>query len=51
MMPGADALQLAAALVAASDQPAGHDFVCSDVRLRQAAAREGFRVLPADVLG
>jgi len=42
----ADALQLAAALVAVSDRPAGHDFVCADDRLRQAASREGFRVLP-----
>jgi uncharacterized protein len=42
----ADAMQLAAALVAASDRPAGHDFVCADGRLRQAASREGFRVLP-----
>jgi len=43
----ADAMQLAAALVAVSDRPAGHDFVCTDARLRLAASREGFRVLPA----
>jgi predicted nucleic acid-binding protein len=42
----ADAMQLAAALLAVSDRPAGHDFVCTDDRLRQAASREGFRVLP-----
>ncbi len=42
----ADAMQLAAALVAVSDRSAGHDFVCADDRLRQAASREGFRVLP-----
>ena len=42
----ADAMQLAAALVAVSDRSAGHDFVCADGRLRQAASREGFRVLP-----
>lgn len=42
----ADAMQLAAALVAVSDRPAGHDFVSADARLRQAASREGFRVLP-----
>jgi hypothetical protein len=42
----ADAMQLGAALVAVSDRPAGHDFVCTDARLGGAAAREGFRVLP-----
>lgn len=42
----ADAMQLGAALVAVSDRPAGHDFVCVDTRLGSAAAREGFRVLP-----
>jgi len=42
----ADALQLAAALTAVYDQPAGRDFVSLDDRLRDAAAREGFRVLP-----
>jgi predicted nucleic acid-binding protein len=42
----ADAMQLAAALVAVSDRPQGHDFVCTDGRLRNAAAREGSRVLP-----
>jgi hypothetical protein len=42
----ADAMQLGAALVAVSDRPAGHDFVCADARLGGAAAREGFRLLP-----
>jgi len=42
----ADALQLGAALVWARDQPARHDFVCLDERLREAARREGFTVLP-----
>ena len=41
-----DAMQLAAALVAVADRPEGHEFVCADVRLREAAGREGFRVLP-----
>ena len=41
----ADALQLAAALVAAGDDPRRQDFVCSDVRLAAAAKREGFAVL------
>lgn len=40
----ADALQLAAALVAAGDRPAGHEFVCTDARLRDAAGREGYRL-------
>lgn len=42
----ADAMQLAAALIAVSDRPTGHEFICADGRLRRAAAREGFRVLP-----
>jgi uncharacterized protein len=42
----ADAMQLGAALVAVSDRPIGNDFVCADVRLGNAAAREGFRLLP-----
>lgn len=42
----ADAMQLAAALVAVADRPAGHSFVCTDGRLREAAGREGFVVLP-----
>jgi predicted nucleic acid-binding protein len=42
----ADAMQLAAALVAVSDRPRGHELVCADGRLREAAAREGFAVLP-----
>jgi len=42
----ADAMQLGAALVAVADRPAGHTFVCADRRLREAAAREGFVVLP-----
>jgi len=40
----ADALQLAAALVAAGDRPSGHEFVCTDRRLAEAAAREGYRM-------
>lgn len=44
----ADALQLAAALTWAGDSPAGYDFVCLNQRLREAALREGFRVLPND---
>ena len=39
-----DALQLAAALVAAGDRPAGHEFVCADARLADAAGREGYRL-------
>jgi predicted nucleic acid-binding protein len=42
---GADALQLAAALVAAEDQPASLEFASLDVRLIEAARREGFPVL------
>jgi predicted nucleic acid-binding protein len=41
----ADALQLAAALVAANQQPGTLEFVCLDDRLADAARREGFPVL------
>ena len=41
-----DALQLAAALVWAAERPAGRSFVCLDNRLRDAAQREGFNLLP-----
>jgi len=40
----ADAVQLAAALVAAGDRPAGHEFVCADGRLADAAGREGYQL-------
>ena len=42
----ADALQLASALVWCEDAPAGETLVCLDGRLRDAARREGFAVLP-----
>lgn len=42
----ADALQLGAALVWARERPTGMGFVCLDRRLREAARREGFEVLP-----
>jgi len=42
----ADALQLAAALVWADGRVTRHGFVCLDQRLREAAQREGFEVLP-----
>jgi len=42
----ADALQLAAAIAASESDPASLDIVCLDERLRGAASREGFRVLP-----
>lgn len=41
----ADALQLAAALVAADEDPQQLDLVCADDRLSRAAHREGFTVL------
>jgi predicted nucleic acid-binding protein len=41
-----DALQLAAALEWCENAPAGETFVCLDARLREAARREGFTVLP-----
>lgn len=41
-----DALQLGSALVACEDRPDFLPFVCVDDRLRDAARREGFPVLP-----
>ena len=42
---GADALQLAAALAAAAEDPQRLELVSSDHRLSNAARREGFKVL------
>jgi len=42
----ADALQLAAALIWAQDNPKGFEFICLDKNLREAADKEGFVVLP-----
>ena len=42
----ADALQLAAAVVASEHEPRSLDFVCLDERLAAAASREGFRPTP-----
>lgn len=44
-----DSLQLAAALKLAGDDATSVEFVCLDTRLRQAAAREGFRLLPRQI--
>jgi len=46
----ADSLQLAAAIVWTDKKPREHNFVCFDVRLREAARKEGFTVLPAKIL-
>jgi predicted nucleic acid-binding protein len=42
----ADSLHLAAAFVAAESRPASLEFACLDDRLRLAAGREGFAVVP-----
>lgn len=42
----ADALQLASALVWCEDEPEGRRFVTLDLRLRSAAARSGYSLLP-----
>lgn len=42
-----DSLQLAAALVACGERPEALPFVCLHDRLRDAARREGFTVLPS----
>lgn len=44
----ADALQLAAAIVAGRGRPAEFTVVCLDARLAAACEREGFEVLPDD---
>jgi predicted nucleic acid-binding protein len=44
----ADALQLAAALVWSDGAPDQREFVCLDDRLREAARKEGFTLLPPD---
>ena len=41
-----DSLQLAAAFLAAERRPASLELVCLDARLRDAAGREGFPLLP-----
>jgi predicted nucleic acid-binding protein len=41
-----DSLHLASAFVAAETRPSSLDFVCLDDRLRLAAGREGFAVVP-----
>jgi hypothetical protein len=46
-LSGADALHLAAALAAAEGRPPSLEFVCLDDRLRLAAGREGFEVVPS----
>jgi predicted nucleic acid-binding protein len=43
----ADALQLAAAIVAAEGRPPALDMVCLDDRLAKAAEREGFPIVGA----
>ena len=45
-LKAADALQLAAALTAAYDDPRAQQFVCLDQTLSEAARREGFAVAP-----
>ncbi len=42
----ADAMQLAAALLTCEDEPSRLPFVTVDDRLAEAAAREGFTVVP-----
>ena len=48
-LKAADSLQLAAALMWANGHAEGHQFVCLDQRLREAAMREGFIVLPSRI--
>lgn len=48
---GANALQLAAALIWAGGRARGLPFVCLDQRLRAAARKEGFTLLPSELQG
>lgn len=43
-----DSLQLAAAIVWAGKTPKGNHFVCLDRRLRSAARKEGFALMPSE---
>ena len=45
----ADALQLAAALIWTDRHPLGHDLVCLDRNLREAARKEGFTLRPTEL--
>ena len=45
-LSAADAVQLSAAVTWCRERPQGKGFVCLDQRLREAARREGFRLLP-----
>lgn len=45
----ADAMQLAAAILASEGHPPSMDFVCLDARLTVAASKEGFPVLPTSI--
>jgi hypothetical protein len=47
LLRAADALQLAAALIVCDERPESLSFVCLDDRLREAARKEGFPVLPS----
>lgn len=42
----ADSLQLSAAIIWADKKPKGRHFVCLDIKLREAARKEGFSLLP-----
>jgi predicted nucleic acid-binding protein len=48
-LSSADAMQLASALFWCEDDARTAEFVCQDRRLRTAARREGFTVLPSSV--
>ncbi|MEE9339084.1 MAG: type II toxin-antitoxin system VapC family toxin [Methylococcaceae bacterium] len=45
----ADSLQLAAAIMWAGMSPKGQHFVCFDRKLRNAARKEGFQLMPAEI--
>lgn len=48
-LQAADSLQLSAALIWAGKKAKGHHFVCLGLRLRDAARKEGFTLLPSEL--
>ncbi len=45
-LKSADSLQLASAFIWSGKKPMGNNFVCLDKKLRAAAQKEGFKILP-----
>ena len=46
-LKAADSLQLSAAIIWAGRNPKGYSFICLDKKLRSAAQKEGFTIIPS----